>query len=150
VPDRRRRDANLLLVYVWAVTQAISEALALRRRMGPHLRAGRVVVCDRFTLDVAVALRSLYGHRLAPWALRFLGGLIRALAPTPARSYFLDVPVDMVAARHPGQLEVRKLSGRSTHYAEESQGAGARRVDGSRPRDQVCEELARDAWEALR
>src|SRR4051812_4884791 len=46
----------------WVTVVAATHARAQRRATAPHIRAGRAVICDRYTLDAAAFLRFRYGE----------------------------------------------------------------------------------------
>ena len=92
----------------------------------PGLRAGEVVICDRYVLDAAVALRL---RRRLKWHTF----LLRFLVPPPLRAYLIDSP-----APHVG------------FFREQSAILGVRQVDGAHAPEDLCAEIAVDAWEAVR
>jgi len=92
----------------------------------PGLRAGEVVICDRYVLDAAVALRL---RRRLKWHT----SVLRFLVPPPRRAYLIDSP-----APHAGL------------FRERSAILGVRQVDGTRAPEHLCAEIALDVWEAVR
>jgi len=139
---RRRSGA---LTFAWstliAVINAQRQSCATRR----HLWRGRVVVCDRFTLDSVVHMRYAYGeHR----SFRLQEALIRALSPRPRRGYFLDVAAEVASARKP-DYPVEENATRARLYREECRRLGAVVLDGERPREDLCAEIGADVWGVL-
>jgi len=130
----------------WATVVSVTNGWGQRRATVRHLRAGRVVVCDRYTLDSAVHLRYRYGEthrrRLQVW-------LIRLLSPTPLRSFYLDVPAETALARKADHYGLEQLRRQLPLYREESREHGARRLDGERPQAELCAEIAVDVWARL-
>ncbi|HEV3228153.1 MAG TPA: hypothetical protein VGY97_01665, partial [Solirubrobacteraceae bacterium] len=87
-PVKRLRQRSRLLTELWTGVIALANGISQRRLTRSELRRGRVVVCDRYTLDSVVALRFLYGES-RPFALQ--RRLIGLLSPKPTRAYLLDV-----------------------------------------------------------
>jgi hypothetical protein len=81
------------------------------------------VICDRYVLDAAVALRLR----------RRLTSLLRFLVPPPRRAYLIDSP-----APH------------ANLFRAQSAILGVRQVDGTSAPEGLCAEIAIDAWEAVR
>jgi len=111
-----------------AKSSLFGAARQLQRAVLPGLRAGEVVICDRYMLDAAVALRLRRRRRL-----KLHASLLRFLVPPPRRAYLIDSP-----APHAG------------FFREQSAVLGVRQVDGTRPPEDLCAEIAIDAWEAVR
>jgi len=140
----RRRSA--LVSHAWALIVAIANASSQRRATRPHLRRGRIVVCDRYSLDSAVHLRYRYGEARR---FRVQALLVRLLSPRAVCSFFLDVPAQRALARKAEQYDLDQLSGQVRLYREEHERLGIRRLDGERPRDELCAEIAAEVWLAL-
>jgi thymidylate kinase len=131
----------------WVTVVAASHARAQRRATAPHIRAGRAVICDRYTLDAATMLRFRYGDdRRFGLGIR----LLRRLAPEPLRAYHVDVPAATAHARKAEQYSLEELERQARLYREERDGLGVRALDGERPREELCTEVALDVWRALR
>jgi len=125
-PHRRLLGAA---THVRAAAAALAQAAAHRRAVLPGLKGGEVVICDGYALDAAVELRTRYGERRQ---LTLQAGLMRALSPPPRRAYLLD------AQGAAGEL-----------YREQHARLGARMLDGERPADELCAEIASDVWPAV-
>jgi len=138
--------AGRLVLHLWATTVALTSAAAQRRASGRHLRRGRIVIFDRYTLDSAVRLRFLYGERAA---FHLQSWLIWRLSPQPLRSYLLDVSPETALARKQDLWTLDQLRRQAELYREEQQRFAVRRLDGERPRDELCAEIAADVWQAL-
>jgi hypothetical protein len=118
-------------VHGGAAVTALPAALALWRPILRDAGRGRILVFVRYTLDTAVSIRSRYGGGIdVALAIR----LLRVLSPAPVRAYLLETAGGADAAAYRAGADV----------------FGARRIDGTRPREELCEELASDAWESLR
>jgi thymidylate kinase len=141
-PVKSVRERSGVLTNAWTLVIAFANAVSQRRLTHRHLRAGRLVVCDRYTLDSVVALRALYGPRRR---FRLQRALIGGLSPTPVCAFFLDVPAE-VAWERKGEAGVEALARQRALYLEEHARLGVRRLDGTRPREELCAEIAREVW----
>ncbi|MFN2471262.1 MAG: dTMP kinase [Gaiellaceae bacterium] len=146
-PATRLRARSPLINQAWVTVVALAHARAQRRATAPHIRAGRAVVCDRYTLDAAAVLRFRYrgGGRLDR-QIR----LMERLSPRPLRAYHVDVPGRVAYARKPEQYTAAELEEQARLYREEGDRLGVRRVDGQRTREELCGEIAADVWRTLR
>jgi thymidylate kinase len=138
------RSRSRLLTWCWAVVVATTHALSQRAAVRSHLRAGRVVICDRYTLDSVVHLRFRYGvGGLPAW-------LVRALPPRPVRTYYLDIPPAESLRRKDDGYHLDQLDRIHAGYAAASRRLpGVTVVDGTQPFDDVAEQVARDVWPRL-
>ncbi len=135
-----------LLNQAWAAVVAGIHAWGLRRTLRPHLRQGRVVVRDRYVLDSAVQLRQIYGHRQG---VGFATWLVRRIAPPALVGFWLDVPGEVAYRRKPEQFTVERLAARQPLYEAELDTLGVIRIDGTRPREEICAEIAWETWRRL-
>jgi thymidylate kinase len=142
--ELRRRSP--LVTLVWATAVALANATSQRRVTRYHLRRGRTVVCDRYTLDSRVHLRYRYGSKRR-FALQ--GRLIEALSPKPVRSYLVDVPADVAYERKAEQYDLEQLRVQANLYKEESDSLAVKKLDGTRPKDDLSGEVAEEVWRAL-
>ena len=115
------------------------------RAVAPHLWRGRVVICDRYTLDSKVHLRYAYGEERA---FGFQAALIGHLSPRPDLAYLLDVSPETASTRK-RDYPLEENARRGNLYLEEAEGLGVRRLDGERPREEICAQLAREVWDFL-
>lgn len=147
-PGRVRafRQRHPSVNFVWISYVALVNALAVRRATTPHLLRGRVVVCDRYTLDSAAHLKYKYG---ADRDYRFQVWLIRLLTPRPLRSYFLDVPAPTALARKNEKYTPEQMELLVSLYRDECGELGVRRLDGEARREELCREVALDVATAL-
>jgi thymidylate kinase len=141
------RERSELLSQVWVTVVALAHASAQRRSTRRLLAPGRIVVCDRYTLDAAVQLRFRYGETRR---FRFQTWLLQRFSPRPLLAYFVDVPPETAWRRKPEQYDPDALERQARLYREACASLGARRVDGERPREELCAALAEEAWRALR
>lgn len=144
-PGTALRERSALLTQVWSTIVALTNGVAQARATRRHLLRGRIVVCDRYTLDSRVQLRMKYGeHR----SFAFQTWLIRALSPRPARAWLLDVSPE-TAHRRKGEHSVEDYARQARLYRQEHARLGVQRLDGERPREELCEHIARAVWERL-
>jgi thymidylate kinase len=136
----RRRSRFLTLCWSMAITMQFAYRLA--RATWPQIARGRIVICDRYTLDSWVYLLYKFGDR-HPYAFQL--AILRALTPSPRLAYFLDVPGGVASARKsdfPTERNVR----RAELYRERLDELGVRSLDGTRPREELCAEIAAEVW----
>jgi thymidylate kinase len=143
-PVKRIREGSALLTHAWTMVIALINATSQRRLTRSNIRHGGIVICDRYTLDSIVALRFSYG---ADRRFRAQRRLIAALSPTPRRAYLLDVRPETAYARK-GEDGVEWLAGHRALYREEHVELGVRLLDGERPPDDLCAEIALDVWQS--
>lgn len=131
---------------LWMVILALANVYTTRRALLLRSGRGRVIIFDRYTLDSAVRLCHWYGDspaaRLTPW-------LIHLLAKRPLRAYLLDAQPQVVFDRKP-EWTLDDLTCRSAFYHEWYAPLGVRRLDATRPCDDLASEIAADVWRALR
>ncbi|HEX2016111.1 MAG TPA: hypothetical protein VGN69_05400, partial [Solirubrobacteraceae bacterium] len=134
--DRARalRQRSRVLTFGWTTFVAVTNAWWQSRATRPHLLRGRVVICDRYTLDSKVHMRFAYG---AEHAYRLQMLIVRGLSPRPALAYLLDVPPEVVHRRNQ-EYTPQQIAERAGYYREEHAGLGVRRLDGQRPREELC------------
>jgi thymidylate kinase len=140
------RERSGFVSNVWVTVVALAHASAQRGEVRSHLRRGVVVICDRYTLDAAAHLRFRYGERRP---FRFQIGLVHRFSPRPLRAYFVDVPAETAYARKAEQYSLEELARQAQLYREEAPVLGVRKLDGRRPREELCAEIAEDVWRAL-
>ena len=140
------RERSRFVSNIWVTVVAFAHASAQRREVRSHLRQGAIVICDRYTLDAAAHLRFRYGEQRP---FRFPIGVVHRFSPRPLRSYFVDVPAETAYARKAEQYSLEELARQAQLYREEAPGLGVRKLDGQRPREELCAEIAEDVWRAL-
>jgi thymidylate kinase len=144
-PVKRARESSALLTHAWLMVIAFANGWSQRRLARDHVRRGRVVICDRYTLDSMVALRYEYGRKRRFGLQR---RLIAALSPTPRLSYYLDVTPETAFARK-GEWGIEWLTDHRELYLEEARSMKVRVLDGEAPQDEICAEIAREVWQSL-
>lgn len=153
VPDpaagaaRALRERSRLVGGLWAGIVAVVHAWSLRRAILRHLRAGRVVVRDRYLLDSIVQLEWVYADgRDLRWQTR----LIRMLVPPAAAAFFLDIDPERAHGRKPEEFDVEQLRRHRETYARHTDALGVDVVDGARPAPEVFQILLRGTLARLR
>lgn len=131
----------------WVAVVAATHARAQRAATAHHIRAGRAVICDRYTLDAAAFLRFRYGEGRS---FRRQIALVERLSPRPLRAYHVDVPAEVAHGRKAEQYSLDDLERQARLYREERDALEVMPVDGQRPREELCTEIALDVWNALR
>lgn len=126
----------------WGLLQGTITAVRQRRMALRHLRNGRIVICDRYTLDALVHLRFAYreSHGAALQAY-----LMRKIPPPASLSYFLDVD-PREATRRKADYTLDDNVERAGLYRDLAPRYGAIRIDGELPQDEICAAIARDVW----
>jgi thymidylate kinase len=136
-----------LVTHAWATFVALANTSSHRRATLLHRGRGRVLVCDRYTLDAIVRLRWLYGDRRR---FRFQSWLIRSLSPRPRCSFLLEVRAETAHARKLDRWTLPELTRQAELYREEADRLRVPRLDGERPPDELAAEIAAAVWAALR
>jgi thymidylate kinase len=139
------RESRPLLQLAWVTFVATTNAWWQTRAVRPHLLRGRIVICDRYTLDSIVHLRYRYGEQRR---YRVQRAIIRMLSPRPLRAYLLDVPPDTARARR-REYTLAQNELRARLYREEYVGLDVKRLDGERAKDDLAREIALEVWSEL-
>jgi len=130
----------------WATLVTFLNALSQARAAARHLPRARVLIFDRHVLDSVVRMRFLYGEGgLAPLQRR----LIRAVAPRARVSFLLDIRPETSLVRKDDIWGLEQLTRHVELYREEQRRLPVLRLDGERPREELCAEIARTVWAAL-
>jgi thymidylate kinase len=139
----RRRSS--LLTFGWSMAITLQFAYRLARATWPQLARGRVVICDRYTLDSWVYLLYKFGdHR--SYALQL--AILRSVSPRPRLAYLLDVPGAVASARKSDFLPERNEH-RASLYRSKGVEVGVRRIDGEQSPDRVAAQIAEEVWRTL-
>lgn len=138
------RRRSRLVTFVWSLLVTLHATLRTGRVIWPAVLRGRVVVCDRYVLDSAVHLRYEYGER---HRYRLHTRLLRLAGPAPL-ALFLDLPAEVASVRK-DDYGVTENTRRAAIYRAMAERLGARRIDAELPRDQICAQAARVAWDSL-
>ncbi len=137
-PGSTRRAG--MLTRLWVTYVAFANAISHRRLA----RRADVVVFDRYVLDSVVRMRYLWGGRFAA-----ADRLLRLLSPNPALAFLLDVPGEVALGRKQDQWSVDDLRRQVELYREEADRLDVIRLDGTRPQEEVCAEIAEAVWRRL-
>jgi thymidylate kinase len=141
----RLRESRRLLHLAWVTYVAALNAWWQARAVRPQLLRGRIVICDRYTLDSVVNLRYRYGERSRYRAQR---ALISLLSPRPLRAYLLQVSPDVAYARNQ-EFTRRQVEFRARLYHEEHGELAVTCLDGERTSNELCAQIALEVWSAL-
>ncbi len=131
---------------VWAQVNAVVDGYRHVRLCAPHVRKGKVVICDRYTLDSHVHLAERFADH--PRAVRVAAALDVALSPRAAAAFYLDLPAEVASARKPEDVSLDRLHEHVATYRRLHDRHGAVRLDATAPSDAVAARLARAVWAA--
>jgi thymidylate kinase len=137
------RQRSAILTWAWSIVVTAMHVRSQRAAVVPQLRAGRVVVCDRYTLDSVVTLRFRYG------AGRLHTGAVRLLTPRAKVAVYLDITPEESLRRKDDGYEPAQLETMHALYARAWPELGVARLDGTRPSDELAAEIAHAVWLAL-
>lgn len=140
------RQKNPLLTWGWTIVVAWANGRTHRKTVLRHLRAGRVVICDRYVLDSLTHLRYRYGPACR---FRLQGAIIHLLSPKPACAFLLDVSPETARARKPEQYTTAELKVLRGLYREEAARLEVVSFDPERPLEELAAEIAITAWSRL-
>jgi thymidylate kinase len=137
--------SRMFASHVWSTATTLANGIAFRRAARGARRGGRIAIYDRYVLDTVVELRFCYAPE---GRLRIQELLVRALAPAPARAYFLDAAPEVAHRRKPDwSLDQTRL--RAALYRREHAALGVTRIDGGRPADEISGEILRQVLDSL-
>jgi thymidylate kinase len=145
-PGKELRRKSSVVTQTWATLVAIANATSQRRVTRYHLKRGRNVVCDRYTLDSRVHLRYRYGEARR---FRFQAKIIEAISPKPLRSYHVEVPPEVAYERKAEQYDLAQLQTQARLYEEEGEALGVTRLDGTRSKEELSRAVTEDVWKGL-
>jgi thymidylate kinase len=140
------RERSSAVTFAWSTIVALTNARSQSRGTRRDVWRGRIVICDRYTLDSKVHLRYAYGEGRA---FRFQSLLIRLLSPRPDRAFLLDVSPEEATRRKP-DYPLAENARRAALYRNEYARLGVRRLDGELPQEELCTLLAAEVLEMLR
>jgi thymidylate kinase len=134
------------IAHALALVVAVVQAWSFRRGAARSARGADVVIYDRYTLDSVVYLRHRWGHGRA---LRLQTLIIRRLSRTPDLAFLLEVAPEAAYERKQ-DFPLDDLRERARLYRELYAQLGVIRLDGERPRDELCAVIAREVWRRVR
>lgn len=144
-PARALRQRSGVLTQVWAAYVAVVNAWWQSRATRAHLARGKVVICDRWTLDSKVQMRYQYG---AERHFGFQARLVRLLSPRPAKAFLLAISPEEAVRRKP-EYTLEQNTLRARLYAEDHAALGVERLDGELAKEVLCAHIAQEVWAAL-
>lgn len=137
-------DRGPFITFIWSFVVALANGWSHRRATVKHLRAGRVVICDRYILDSAVHLTRKYGR-----ATVIQIALLKLLSPRPSAAFFLDVDPESALQRKQDIYDAQRLHAHARLYRDLHTHHGVKRMDGHLPQEDLCKAIQRQAWMAL-
>lgn len=140
----RRRSA--LLTHAWVFVVAALHSRAQSRTVREASGPGKLVICDRYTLDAAVGLRRRYGEERS-FGLQVR--LLELLSPRPLLAWHLDVAPAVAKGRKDEGFSDADLDLLVALYRAEGERLGWIRLDGDRPAAELAEEVSRACDAAL-
>ena len=143
-PGSLLRERSPVANFAWSALVALTNGAFHARTVARESARGRVVIFDRYVLDSVVRLRFLYGDR----PHRVQNAIVRRLSPRPRAAFFLDVAAESSRARKNDRWTLADLHTLVRLYREELP-RDVTRLDGERPRDELCAEIAEAAWRRL-
>jgi dTMP kinase len=146
-PGKELRKKSGLVTQGWATAVAVANAAAQRRVTRYHMKRGRNVISDRYTLDSRVHLRYRYGERKR---FRLQAWIISMVSPKPTMSYLVDVPPEVAYERKAEQYDLEQLQRQARLYREEADALDVTVLDGTRPRDELACQVGAEVWRTLR
>jgi thymidylate kinase len=144
--SKRLRARSRLVDKAWTGVVAAANGTAQRHTTLAQLRAGRVVVRDRYVLDSVVQLRSVYG---ADRDVTAQARIIERLSPSPIAAFLLELPAEEAYRRKPEEYSAAELAAHAVLYEQEADRLGVVRISASRPRAQIAAEIGRTVWRLL-
>ncbi len=140
-----RRSATVR--HIWSTVVTVANIASHWRVVLRHVGRGRIVIFDRYALDSAVRLHTWYDEL---GSVRFQSWLVRTLSPRPSISFLLDVPADTALTRKVDRWDLEQLRQQAAIYRSECRTFRVKGLDGTRPRDELAVEIAREVSERLR
>ena len=144
-PGKAIRDRSTVLTFAWSMIVTLWLAIEVSRAIWPAFLRGKVVICDRYELDTRVHLLYQYGESRS---FRMQLAILRLISPRPRLAYLLEVSFE-TAFRRKRDYTVAQNARRGRLYRGSAEKLGVRIIDGERTADEICAEVAREAWHAL-
>jgi thymidylate kinase len=145
-PAKALRGRSELLTFAWSMTVTVLLASEVVRHVWPARLRGRVVVCDRHLLDAWAHLLYQYGEDRG---YRAQLAVLRRVFPRPLRGYLLEVAPETASGRKQ-EYDPAQNARRAAIYRRVAADLGVTVIDGERPIEEICAEIAREVWSALR
>lgn len=131
----------------WVYAIVLVNSAALWRFVLVRPRGTKLLVFDRFTPDTMVKL-DLHFTRTRGLDIRWQKRLFEALSPTPDVGFLVDVSSDVAYGRRQEQTP-EELANMAELYQEQVPRYGLHRLDGTRPADELAQEIASTIWRSL-
>jgi thymidylate kinase len=146
VASKQLRARSRLVHDAWTGVVATANGSVQRRTTLAQLRAGRVVVRDRYVLDSVVQLQSVYG---VDRDVSAQARIIERLSPAPLAAFLLELPAEEAHRRKPEEYSAAELAAHAARYEREADRLGVTRINALRPRADIAADLARAVWRHL-
>jgi dTMP kinase len=143
---RQQRFRSPWMRWGWSWLTTLELLLWYARQVTLPLLLGRVVICDRYVQDALADWAAYFGEpaierRLAARTLRWL-------TPRPRLGFWLDVPVEVAQSRSAEPSPASLLEAQSSAYSRLSALWGLARLDGSRDRAELSDEIVHQVLSA--
>lgn len=131
----------------WVYTVVLVNSAALWKFVLLRPRGTKLLVFDRFSPDTMVKL-DLHFTRTRGIDIRWQKRLFEALSPKPDVGFLVDVSSD-VAYRRRQEQTPEELANMAELYQEQVPRYRLHRLDGTRPADELAQEIASTIWRGL-
>ena len=145
-PDAGRDRARTVVDISWAHVSAAIDGYRHRRLCTAAVLRGRVVICDRYTLDTHVHLAERFSAH--PGAVRGAARLNRLLSPRPLVAFWLDLPARTAWTRKPDDVDPTRLREHVDLYRLFHADHAAVRLDAQAGADDLAATIAHALWRA--
>ncbi len=143
---RQRRFRSPWVSWGWSWLTTFELLLQYARQVTLPLVLGRVVICDRYVLDALADWAAYFGESTIE--RRLAAKILRWLTPRPRIGYWLDVPVEVAQSRSGDPLPESLLEAQSTAFRQLSVQWGLARLDGSRDKEELSDEIVHQVLSA--
>lgn len=131
----------------WAHVSAVIDGYRHLRLCLPAVLHGKIVICDRYTLDTHVHLAERFGSQ--PRAVRSASWLDRRLSPRPLRTFWLDIAPHTAWARKPDDVHPHRLNEHARLYRSLYTRHDAIRLDTGDLLEETAQDVAARVTSAL-
>jgi thymidylate kinase len=100
---------------MWSAMVRLEHLIQINRDIRGSIRAGNVVVCDRYLWDSTVDLAAL-NNKKPEWLLNRVNKFMWRLIPRPTLTFLLDIPADEALKRKDDIPSSEYVYSRIEHY----------------------------------
>jgi thymidylate kinase len=143
---RKQRFRSPWMRWGWSWLTTLELLLRYACQVTLPLLLGRVVICDRYIQDTLADWAAYFGEPTIE--RRLAAKILRWLTPRPRIAYWLDVPADVAQARSAEPLPASLLRDQSGAFSRLSALWGLARLDGSRDRAELSDEIVHQVLSA--